>query len=75
MGVFSRIISKLFNNTLIVNCRNVVILKTENIKPQTQAMDDLKKFMSNSSLKHSQFRGALLKYFNHTGEVKLPAIW
>lgn len=38
-------------------------------------MDDLENMMHNKSLKKLQFHGALLEYFNHTGEAKLPAIW
>lgn len=55
--------------------RNVVVLKPENIKARTQNMDDLEVMMTNKSLKKTEVRGALLKYFNQTGEVKLPAIW
>ncbi|XP_027840177.2 SWI/SNF-related matrix-associated actin-dependent regulator of chromatin subfamily A-like protein 1 [Aphis gossypii] len=54
--------------------RNVVVLKPENIKARTQNMDDLEVMMTNTSLKKTEVRGALLKYFNQTGEVKLPAI-
>lgn len=57
------------------NYRNVVVLKPENIKARTQNMDDLEVMMTNTSLKKTEVRGALLKYFNQTGEVKLPAIW
>lgn len=38
-------------------------------------MDDLESIMNNKSLKKTQIRGALLEYFNHTGDAKLPAIW
>jgi len=38
-------------------------------------MDDLETMMNNKSLNKMEVRGALLKYFNHTGEAKLPAIW
>ncbi|VVC28544.1 Helicase superfamily 1/2, ATP-binding domain,Helicase, C-terminal,P-loop containing nucleoside [Cinara cedri] len=54
--------------------RNVVILKAENIKSRSQDMDDLESLVNNKSLKKTQVRGALLEYFNHTGEAKLPAI-
>ncbi|XP_060875575.1 SWI/SNF-related matrix-associated actin-dependent regulator of chromatin subfamily A-like protein 1 [Metopolophium dirhodum] len=54
--------------------RNVVVLKPENIKARSQNMDDLETMMNNKSLNKMEVRGALLKYFNHTGEAKLPAI-
>ncbi|KAL4107305.1 hypothetical protein QTP88_017672 [Uroleucon formosanum] len=54
--------------------RNVVVLKPENIKARSQNMDDLEIMMNNKSLNKMEVRGALLKYFNHTGEAKLPAI-
>ncbi|XP_022168575.1 SWI/SNF-related matrix-associated actin-dependent regulator of chromatin subfamily A-like protein 1 [Myzus persicae] len=54
--------------------RNVVILKPETIKARNQSMDDLETMMNNKSLNKMEVRGALLKYFNHTGEVKLSAI-
>lgn len=38
-------------------------------------MDNLEVMMTDKSLKKTEVRGALLKYFNQTGEVKLPAIW
>lgn len=38
-------------------------------------MEELESKMQNKSLKRMQIRGALLEYFNHTGEAKLPAIW
>lgn len=38
-------------------------------------MDDLECTVNNKSLKQNQIRGALLEYFNHTGDAKLPAIW
>jgi len=58
-----------------LNYRNVVVLKPENIKARNQNMDDLETMMNNKSLNKMEVRGALLKYFNHTGEAKLPAIW
>lgn len=58
-----------------LNYRNVVVLNPENIKARSQNMDDLETMMNNKSLKKIEVRGALLKYFNHTGEAKLPAIW
>lgn len=58
-----------------LNYRNVVVLKPENIKARSQNMDDLEIMMNNKSLNKMEVRGALLKYFNHTGEAKLPAIW
>ncbi|CAI6363886.1 unnamed protein product [Macrosiphum euphorbiae] len=54
--------------------RNVVVLKPENIEARSQNMDDLETMMNNKSLNKMEVRGALLKYFNHTGEAKLPAI-
>lgn len=38
-------------------------------------MDDLENMMNNKSLKALEVRGALLQYFQHTGDAKLPAIW
>lgn len=58
-----------------MNYRNVVVLKAGSIKSRSQNMDDLENMMHNKSLKKSQFHGALLEYFNHTGDAKLPAIW
>lgn len=53
----------------------MVVLNAENIKSRSQNMDDLESMMNNKSLKKTQVRGALLEYFNHTGDAKLPAIW
>lgn len=52
-----------------------MILKKEKIKARTQNMDDLETMMNDKSLKKMEIRGTLLKYFHHTGEAKLPAIW
>lgn len=38
-------------------------------------MDELENKMNDKSLKRAQVRGALLEYFNHTGDMKLPAVW
>lgn len=51
------------------------MLKAEKLKSKNKNMDDLESKMNNKSLKKSQIRGALLEYFNHTGDLKLPAIW
>jgi len=54
--------------------RNIVVLNAENIKSRNQYMDDLERMMNDKSLKKAQVRGALLEYFHHTGDAKLPAI-
>lgn len=38
-------------------------------------MDTLEELLNDKTLKKMQVRGALLEYFNHTGDAKLPAIW
>jgi hypothetical protein len=52
-----------------------VILKAENIKSRSQNMDNLESMMNDKSLKAMEVRGALLQYFQQTGDAKLPAIW
>lgn len=64
----------MYFSTLIFH-RNVVVLDPNNIKSRNQNMDDLEGMMHNRSLRKTQVRGALLEYFNHTGNAKLPAIW
>lgn len=59
----------------ILNYRNVVVLKAEDMKTRSEDMDNLETLMNNKSLKKTQVRGYLLEYFNHTGDAKLPAIW
>ncbi|XP_025420462.1 SWI/SNF-related matrix-associated actin-dependent regulator of chromatin subfamily A-like protein 1 isoform X1 [Sipha flava] len=54
--------------------RNAVILKAENIKSRSQNMDNLESMMNDKSLKAMEVRGALLQYFQQTGDAKLPAI-
>lgn len=55
--------------------RHVVVLKSGKIKTRTQNMDDLEGMMNDKSLRKTQVRGALLEYFHHTGDAKLPAVW
>jgi len=45
------------------------------MKSRSQNMNDLESMMNNKSLNKTQVRGALLEYFHHTGDAKLPAIW
>lgn len=51
------------------------MLKANKIKTRTQNMDDLESMMNDKSLRKTQVRGALLEYFHHTGDAKLPAVW
>ncbi|XP_050545725.1 SWI/SNF-related matrix-associated actin-dependent regulator of chromatin subfamily A-like protein 1 [Daktulosphaira vitifoliae] len=54
--------------------RNVVILDSCHLKNRTENMDNLEGMLNDKSLRKMQVRGALLEYFNHTGDAKLPAI-
>lgn len=45
------------------------------MKYRSQHMEYLESMMKNTSLNKTQMRGALLEYFHHTGDTKLPAIW
>ncbi|XP_050420767.1 SWI/SNF-related matrix-associated actin-dependent regulator of chromatin subfamily A-like protein 1 [Adelges cooleyi] len=54
--------------------RNVVVLEATNIKARTEDMNTLEGMLNDKSLRKTQVRGALLEYFNHTGDAKLPAI-